>query len=77
MFVNEGIKSFYKGFLPSIFLSFYGVIQMFSYENINFLLGYNPKEKNQNMAIPFLTGGFSKCVASACLLPLNVIRLRL
>jgi Mitochondrial carrier protein len=37
---NEGIKGFYKGFVPSVFMSTYGVIQMFCYENINHLLGF-------------------------------------
>lgn len=41
MWVNEGVKGFYNGLVPSIFLSFYGVIQMFSYENINHVLGFN------------------------------------
>ena len=77
MLVNEGIKSFYRGFLPSIFLSFYGVIQMFSYENINYLCGYDPKKEKQNMLIPFINGGLSKCIASAALLPVNVVRMRL
>jgi hypothetical protein len=40
MLVNEGVKSFFKGYVPSLFLATYGMIQMFSYENINFLLGY-------------------------------------
>jgi hypothetical protein len=30
-----------------------------------------------NFLIPFVTGGFSKCLASALLLPINVVRLRL
>ena len=77
MYFNEGLTSFYKGFVPSIFLSIYGVIQMFCYENINFLLGFNPKDKNANMLLPFVTGGISKCVASGLFLPVNVIRMRL
>ena len=50
---------------------------MFSYENINYLCGYDPKKDKQNMLIPFVTGGLSKCIASATLLPLNVVRMRL
>jgi len=30
-----------------------------------------------NFLIPFMTGGFSKCFASAFLMPINVVRLRL
>lgn len=37
MWKNEGIKSYYRGFIPSLFLSVYGVIQMFCYENINYI----------------------------------------
>jgi len=40
MLLNEGVKSFFKGYLPSLFLATYGMIQMYSYENINYLLGY-------------------------------------
>ena len=42
---NEGIRGFYHGYVPSILMSTYGVIQMFTYENINFLLGYNSQSK--------------------------------
>lgn len=41
MWKNEGIKSFYHGFVPSILMSTYGVIQMFCYENINYLCGFS------------------------------------
>ena len=78
MFLHEGIKSFYRGFVPSLFLSFYGVIQMYSYENINHLCGYDSKKLHKNnMIIPFINGGLSKCIASAILLPINVVRMRL
>ena len=79
MLVNEGFKSFFKGYLPSLFLATYGMIQMYSYENINYLLGYTSGQKMtwDNFMIPFLTGGFSKCFASAFLMPINVVRLRL
>jgi hypothetical protein len=52
---------------------------MYSYENINFLLGFQSglKMTRENFMIPFMTGGFSKCFASATLMPINVIRLRL
>ena len=30
-----------------------------------------------NFLVPFMTGGFSKCFASAVLMPINVVRLRL
>lgn len=78
MWRNEGIRGFYNGFVPSIFLSTYGVIQMYSYENINHMVGYSThKSKDKDIWIPFFTGGLSKCIASVTLLPLNVIRLRL
>lgn len=50
---------------------------MFTYENINHLMGYNSKTETKDMWIPFFTGGFSKCIASMMLLPLNVVRMRL
>eukprot|EP00347_Sterkiella_histriomuscorum_P013088 403366067 len=77
MYKHEGIKGFYRGFVPSIFLSTYGIIQMFTYENINHILGYNSQSKNKDMWIPFFTGGLSKSVASITLLPVNVVRMRL
>lgn len=51
---------------------------MFTYENINHLMGYNSHDsKQKDLWIPFVTGGISKCVASVTLLPLNVVRMRL
>jgi len=52
---------------------------MFTYENLNFLVGYNAQTAgNQaNWLITFLTGGCSKSLASATLLPINVVRTRL
>jgi hypothetical protein len=41
MAVNEGPHSFFKGLSPSLFLSLYGIIQMYSYENINYIFGFN------------------------------------
>jgi len=40
IFKNEGILKFYAGYLPSLMLSFHGVIQMYSYENINYAFGF-------------------------------------
>ena len=51
---------------------------MFTYENINNLLGFDQqKSTKKDMWIPFVTGGISKCAASVALLPLNVVRMRL
>ena len=52
---------------------------MYSYENINRWLGYQTGQKmrKDNFLIPFLTGGFSKSLASFLLMPVNVVRLRL
>ena len=79
MIVNEGPMSFFKGIGPSIVLSAYGIIQMWTYENINHKLGYTSGQKmtKENFMIPFLTGGFAKSLASFLLLPVNVVRLRL
>ena len=79
MAVNEGPTSFFKGIGPSVILSTYGIIQMYSYENINKFLGYQTGQKmtKENFLIPFLTGGFSKSLASLSLMPVNVVRLRL
>ena len=79
MAVNEGPKAFFKGIGPSVWLSGYGIIQMYTYENINSALGYHTGQKmtKENFMIPFITGGFSKSLASFSLMPMNVVRLRL
>ena len=78
MLLNEGPLAFYKGFVPSLFLASYGMIQMYCYENINHLCGFKSARISwDNFLVPFLTGGFSKCFASAFLMPVNVVRLRL
>ena len=78
---NEGIHSFYRGFVPSLFMSTYGVIQMYSYEVMTHTLGYesgiNKKITWDNMLVPFIIGGTSKSLASATLIPINVVRMRL
>lgn len=40
MLVNEGPQSFFRGYVPSLFLATYGMIQMYCYENINHICGY-------------------------------------
>jgi hypothetical protein len=75
MLKNEGVFSFYRGLIPSILMSVYGIIQMFAYENLNHLVGF--KKESSSFWITFITGGFSKCIASSTLLPLTVIRTRL
>lgn len=79
MWQTEGIRAFFKGYIPSLFLCSYGMIQMYCYENINHALGFQTGQKMtwDNFLVPFLTGGFSKCFASFTLMPVNVVRLRL
>ena len=79
MAVNEGPKAFFKGLVPSMFLSVHGAIYMYTYENINSALGYQTgmKMTKENFMIPFITGGFSKSLASFSLMPFNVVRMRL
>ena len=79
MAINEGPKSFFKGFWPSVLLSSYGVIQMYCYENINYYSGYQSGQKmsKDNFLIPFLTGGLAKSIASFSMMPINVVRLRM
>ena len=40
IFIKEGPTKFFAGYMPSLFLSFHGVIQMYSYENINYFFGF-------------------------------------
>ena len=79
MAVNEGPKAFFKGIGPRILLSSYGIIQMYCYENVNHALGFNSGQKmtKENFLVPFVVGGLSKSLASFCLMPINVVRLRL
>ena len=81
MYYNEGITSFYKGFVPSIFMSLYGVVQMYSYEVLTHMCGYESgaakKMTWDNMLVPFVIGGTSRSLASCSLMPVNVVRMRL
>ena len=81
MYQKEGIKSFYRGFVPSLFMCNYGVIQMYSYEvlchSFNYDSGKAKKISWDNVMIPFLIGGTSRSIASCSLLPVNVVRMRL
>lgn len=40
MYYNEGVRSFYRGLIPSIFMSTYGVIQMYCYEVLSYSFGF-------------------------------------
>ena len=66
MYYNEGIKSFFKGIIPSSFLSLYGVIIMYSYENITYMLGYKSAVSHDitfdSMIAPFIIGGLSNSI---------------
>jgi hypothetical protein len=81
MYYKEGVKSFYRGFVPSLFMSTYGVIQMYSYENLTHLLGYTSGQTKKmswdNLFVPFVIGGTARSIASITLLPINVVRMRL
>ena len=79
MLLNEGPTAFYKGLGPGLVLSTYGIIQMYTYENLNLLFGFSSGRKLSwdNFFVPFFVGGFSKSIASFTLMPLNVVRLRL
>lgn len=81
MYQKEGIKSFYRGLLPSLFMSLYGVIQMYSYEILCYKLNYDSGKAKKiswdNMAVPFFIGGLSRSIASATLHPVNIVRMRL
>ncbi len=77
MYVNEGIRSFYRGFPISLFLSLYGMISMTTYETTCKFLGYFESNKNEkNSTVPFIAGGASKCLTSCIFYPVNVIKTR-
>ena len=40
MYRQEGIRKFYAGYVPSLFMSLHGVIQMYVYENVNKAFGF-------------------------------------
>jgi len=73
---NEGFFALYSGYIPSLLLCIYGIIQMFVYEQLNYLTGNN-RDGKSNLLLAFLIGGTSKCVASATLHPVNLVRSRL
>lgn len=75
MIFDEGIKSFYKGFIPNIMLSSYGIIYFFFYENLKSILYINNNRRTQIFA-PFFMGIFCKILTTTLIYPLNVIRTR-
>lgn len=81
MYQEEGIKGFYRGFVPSLFMCNYGVIQMYTYEVLCYNLGFDSGKAKKmswdNVLIPFFVGGTARCTASCALLPVNVVRMRL
>ena len=79
MYKHEGLTKFYAGYIPSLFMSLHGVIQMYTYENINKAVGFKTGQKmtKDNFFVPFITGGISKSCAAATLMPIMVVRLRL
>jgi hypothetical protein len=80
MLLNEGPQAFFRGIAPSIFLSSYGIIQMYAYENINHMFGFSSGSQKmtwENFLVPFVTGGTAKSIASFTLMPVNVVRLRM
>jgi hypothetical protein len=62
-------------------MSTYGVIQMYSYEVLMHILGYESGSMKKitwdNLFLPFIIGGTSRSIASTFVMPLNVIRMRL
>lgn len=40
IYEKEGLRAFYKGYTPSLFLSLYGTLAMTCYECLNYLLGF-------------------------------------
>mmetsp|Transcript_9764 Transcript_9764/g.16441 ORF Transcript_9764/g.16441 Transcript_9764/m.16441 type:complete len:151 (-) Transcript_9764:290-742(-) len=78
---NGGIRTFYRGLTPSLLMSLYGFIQMYSYELMTYLFGFQTGQMKtmswENMLIPFVVGGVSKSLAACTFLPVSVIRMRL
>ena len=58
MYYNEGIKSFFRGIIPSSLFSLYGVI--------TYMLGYKSAVSRDitfdNMIAPFFIGGLSNTI---------------
>ena len=75
------MKGFYSGLSMNLILCLTGALQMYSYEVMTHTLGYesgiNKKITWDNMLVPFIIGGTSKSLASATLIPINVVRMRL
>jgi hypothetical protein len=81
MWEQGGVRTFYRGFVPSIFMSGYGFIQMYTYEMLTFIFGFQTGQiksmSKDNFLLPFLCGGVARSIASCALLPVNVVRMRL
>lgn len=79
---NDGLKGFYRGYLPGIFNCLHGGVQLWSYE---YLKSWQQNEttlnSNLGFGAAFLTGfslGFlSKIIATTILYPVQTVRVRL
>ena len=62
-------------------MSWYGVIQMYSYEGISHVLGYETGQMKKitwdNLMVPFMVGGSARFIASSFFYPLDSVRIRL
>jgi hypothetical protein len=74
---SQGVRGLYSGLAPSLILSLYGVVQMVSYETLNWLVGFHSAEHDRNGWIPFFTGGMAKCLSSLFFFPLTTVKVRL
>jgi hypothetical protein len=67
MYRKEGAYSFFRGLSASMFMSFYGVIQMTVYEKLSKFAGI-PEKQPSMLLMPdiatFFVGGTSRCCAS-------------
>ena len=77
---NEGISSFYRGMMASLFLSLYSVVQMTCYEQLSKFFGITEKSASGSILADnktFFVGGTSRWIASLTFYPVNVIKHRL
>jgi hypothetical protein len=80
MYQKEGVRSFFRGLSASMFMSFYGVIQMTVYEKLSQYAGIPEKPPSGNVTpyiATFFVGGTSRCVASLTFYPIVLMRTRM
>lgn len=81
IYSKGGVPGFYRGLVPGMLMSLYGVIKMYSYEMLTYITGFETGSVTslsaKNVLVPFIMGGMARSIASSILIPVNIMWTRL